>query len=922
MSTVLEQRAKQIFEEAVELESAARAAFVREQCAQDGKLRGRVEELLMAAESGGNFLRAEPASLSGAGDQVGDQIGPYTLLERLGEGGFGTVFLAEQHTPVQRRVALKLLKLGMDSRAVLARFALERQALAAMDHPHIARIFDAGVTATGRPYFSMEYVAGRPITSYCDEQHARIEARIGLMLQVCAAVGHAHTKGIVHRDIKPANVLVSTIDGKALVKVIDFGIAKAVDSGLAGGEALTEQAQSPGTPEYMSPEQAGSTGDIDTRSDVYSLGALLYELMVGAPPFRPVDLRGKTSDEIRRIVREVDPPLASARARALSPQAFAHLAELRSSKPEALKAMLVGELDWIAARALEKARSRRYSSADALQADLQCLLDGRVVAAVPPSTGYRLRKLVLRHRAAVLSSVAVAVTLLLGTIGTSIGWMRTVEARRATEEQRDISLATAEILIKDMLSGVDPSYEAGGSEVTVREMLDRAVTRLDSPEALGQVQSRSRMVVESAVRCAAARAYRALGLSDAALAQAEHAEALARSAPSPQPGLLSNALIELAEVRLHNFEPESALLATREATQLRLREQGARSLGYAEALSAQARAHSLAGEFETADELTQHSLKLYSELCGERSSPAAILLTELGRIRVKRGQAGDGILLLDRAAEVFRELFGAQHVFYVRNRISAGTAAMHNKDWSSAENYFRDANVQLARCYGDHHPELRHGRTQLAYVCIQQGTFAEAEALLSVNVQEARSVEGRQVLPYQNSLSLLANVHTRLGMHPQALQELEELEHNMRTAGNGGFGAWLVETTRAERVRTHVRVLQALLQSGGSVANDSSWAEQCLATMARLEQDLLGSFWALESDKAGTTRALFASESYRCKIARGLVELYALWAALQSVHSEGSHTGYAASELECWLHKLELLRERDQDPKLFTKQDP
>ena len=327
------------------------------------------------------------------GEKLGSMVGPYKLLSVLGEGGFGTVYLADQEKPIRRRVALKIIKAGMDTRQVLARFEAERQALAMMDHPNIAKVFDAGSTDSGRSYFAMELVHGEPITDYCDRHKLTLEERLQLFIPVCQAVQHAHQKGIIHRDIKPKNVLVAVVDDRPAPKIIDFGVAKAMAQPLTQQTIYTEQGQLIGTPEYMSPEQAEMSNlDIDTRSDIYSLGVLLYELLTGALPFDRKTLRMAGYDEIRRIIREVEPPKPSTKISTLGEDSQ-NLAANRRIDLQTLRRQLRQELDWIVMRTLEKDRTRRYATAQALAEDVQHYLQHEPVQAGPPGGWYRVRKL-------------------------------------------------------------------------------------------------------------------------------------------------------------------------------------------------------------------------------------------------------------------------------------------------------------------------------------------------------------------------------------------------------------------------------------------------------------------------------------------------------------------------------------------------
>jgi serine/threonine protein kinase/Flp pilus assembly protein TadD len=401
-----------------------RAAYLDQACSDDAVLRARVEGLLGAELGVGNFLRGTPAVLDATADDLisecpGTVIGPYKLLEQIGEGGFGVVFIAEQQQPIRRKVALKVLKPGMDTREVVARFEAERQALALMDHPNIAHVFDGGATAFGRPYFIMELVRGVPISDFCDQNSLSIRERLALFIDVCHAVQHAHQKAIIHRDIKPSNVMVTLNDDKALVKVIDFGIAKATGQQLTDKTLFTNFAQMIGTPLYMSPEQAQmGSQDVDTRSDVYSLGVLLYELLTGTTPFDKARLRTVGYDEIRRIIREEEPPKPSTRIRTIG-QVSTTISMRRKSDAKRLCALFRGELDWIVMKALEKDRNRRYETASAFAADVQRYLRDEPVSACPPSAMYRLQKFIRGNKATltVLASLLVAVSIIAGAIG-------------------------------------------------------------------------------------------------------------------------------------------------------------------------------------------------------------------------------------------------------------------------------------------------------------------------------------------------------------------------------------------------------------------------------------------------------------------------------------------------------------------------
>jgi serine/threonine protein kinase/Tfp pilus assembly protein PilF len=446
-----------------------RQAFVEDACAGKGELRRGVERLLQAHERAGNFLQGNQevaTSDAPVSERPGTVIGPYKLLEQIGEGGFGIVFMAEQQQPIRRKVALKVLKPGMDTRQVIARFEAERQALALMDHPNIARVLDAGQTASGRPYFVMDLVKGVPITEFCDQSQLTPRERLELFVHVCQAVQHAHQKGIIHRDIKPTNVLVTMQDGAALVKVIDFGIAKALGQQLTDKTLFTGFAQMIGTPLYMSPEQAAlSNVDVDTRSDIYSLGVLLYELLTGTTAFDRERFKEAAYDEIRRIIREEEPPRPSMRLSTLAGRVqrtpgtpapsealydVATIATQRKSDPKRLCQLFRGELDWIVMKALEKDRNRRYETAIAFAADVERYLHDEPVQACPPSALYCFRKFTRRNRTglAMAGLIGLFLVLLVG----SIGWTVRDRAARKEEADRDRAARLATIEEKTNLA--------------------------------------------------------------------------------------------------------------------------------------------------------------------------------------------------------------------------------------------------------------------------------------------------------------------------------------------------------------------------------------------------------------------------------------------------------------------------------------
>jgi serine/threonine protein kinase len=468
-----------IFAEALDIaDPGQRAAFLERACADRPELRRHIEELLAAQDDLGSFLARPPVlppspPAAAPGEGPGDRIGPYKLLQKIGEGGMGVVYMAEQEEPVRRKVALKIIKPGMDSRQVVARFEAERHALAMMDHPNIARVIDAGTTqpnpksrhdnqpgvegsefdvrapsirAAGRPYFVMELVYGVPITRFCDEHRLTPRQRLRLFVPVCQAIQHAHQKGVIHRDVKPSNVLVTLYDGKPVPKVIDFGVAKAVDQPLTDRTMFTLFGAFVGTIEYMSPEQAEMNAlGVDTRSDIYSLGALLYELLTGTTPLgRP---QGAALDEVLRRIREEEPPRPSLRVGGTD--ALADVAAARGAEPARLAKLLRGELDWIVMKCLEKDRSRRYETASDLARDVDRYLHGEPVEAGPPSAGYRLRKYARRHWPAFATAASFVALLLAATAVSAWLAVRATRAEREASSARDAAALYRELLLLD-----------------------------------------------------------------------------------------------------------------------------------------------------------------------------------------------------------------------------------------------------------------------------------------------------------------------------------------------------------------------------------------------------------------------------------------------------------------------------------------
>ena len=493
---------KEIFTAAIGMEdSTKRDAYLQDVCGDNDELRQRIERLVasegqdqgqglspldnMVEAFGPAVTVARPEAINetlGTNDRdVAEprQIGPYKLLEQIGQGGFGTVYMAEQTAPVRRKVAVKILKPGMDSKEVITRFEAERQALAMMDHPNISRVIDGGTTETGRPYFVMELVRGVPVTEYCDEARLTTDERLELFIDICRAVQHAHQKGIIHRDLKPSNVLVTMHDDKAVPKVIDFGIAKAVNQQLTDRTLFTGYQQMLGTPLYMSPEQAQMSGiDVDTRSDVYSLGVMLYELLTGTTPFDRETMSKANFDDLRRMIREQEPPRPSTRVTTLKAEARTTMADRRRVDQRRVSDELRGELDWIVMKSLEKDRTRRYESASALAADLQRYLDDEPVLACPPSVTYRTSKFIRHHR---VFLIAAALILLASVTGTIVSARQAIRAHEA-EQQSSANYELARGVVDDMYTQIAEKWlsEKGDATELQREFLGKAMAFYES----------------------------------------------------------------------------------------------------------------------------------------------------------------------------------------------------------------------------------------------------------------------------------------------------------------------------------------------------------------------------------------------------------------------------------------------------------
>ncbi len=696
----------------------------------------RVAELL--GENEGSVASDRGPHDDSRADSAGAQLGRYTLLEQIAEGGMGTVWLAEQREPIRRRVAVKVIKFGMDTSQVMARFDAERQALAVMDHPHIAKVFDAGSTDAGRPYFVMEYIRGVPILEYCDQQKADTMGRLSLFVGVCQAIQHAHQKGVIHRDIKPSNVLVTMHDGVPVPKVIDFGIAKATSSELTQQTLFTQHRQVLGTPAYMSPEQAEMTGtDIDTRSDIYSLGVMLYELLTGTTPFDNDELVTSGFAEMVRTIREVDPPKPSARISTLGIHRQ-HVANLRSVESNQLGPLLRGELDWIAMKCLEKDRSRRYDTANALADDVQRHLDVEPVLACPPSARYRLRKFVRRNRGQVIASCAVAFVLLLGLVVSSIGWRWALDEKLLADEARSeeaVARTNAELLVRFMgetLGGIGPSVAKGRDTTMLREMMDRAAQRIERGELDIAPEAKARL------SGTIGRIYRELAAYGQARKLLEPALTLARDTFGGDHAEVARAINSLATLEYVEGSLAAAETLHREALAmyLRLFPAGGQRVAGAQcqlAILLQAR-----GQLPEAEGLYRSALEIYEQIFAGDHESVAWCKQALGALLSVSGDATAAEPFCRESLAMYRRLFpgdGPQ----VATGLGHLAIMLHGRrDLEGAEAHYRESLAMNQRLFSGDHPNVATGLNCLAMVLRDRQQLAEAARLFVESMEMSR----------------------------------------------------------------------------------------------------------------------------------------------------------------------------------------
>jgi non-specific serine/threonine protein kinase/serine/threonine-protein kinase len=868
------QRLKELFLAAADLHSAGeRLALLDRECGSDVELRQQLEALLRAHDDSAGVPDAgDDAGPSEAprppAEDVGTRIGPYKLLQQIGEGGMGTVYMAEQDEPVHRHVALKIIKPGMDSQQIIARFEAERQALALMDHPNIAKVFDAGTTASGRPYFVMELVKGMPLTRFCDERRLGLRERLELTVPVSQAVQHAHQKGIIHRDLKPSNVLVALYDGRPVPKVIDFGLAKATGPKLTERTLFTVFGAVVGTLEYMAPEQAEVNQlDVDTRADIYSLGVLLYELLTGSTPLERGRLKKAALLEVLRLIREHEPPRPSVRLSSL--ETLASVAAMRSTEPAKLTKLVRGELDWIVMKCLEKDRERRYETATGLARDLERYLADEPVQACPPSAAYRLRKLARRHRTALLTAAAFAGLLLVAVV---VSTWQAVEARRAeavavterdqkdaqwrraeaaeasakaerdrnvaekTRADQEAAVATAvkQFLQDDLLRQADSHQQADRQfapdpDVKVRTLLDRAAAGIDK-------RFPNQPLVAAAIREALGDAYVGIGAYAQAVQHLRAALALRTTHQGQDHRETLSALQRLAYAYLRAGQPAESIhlfeqMRAQEAKYpVRNRpDDGILLRGLGMAYRAQ-------GKFAQAASLLEKALALYKQLDGDEHPHTLAAMNDLGVAYQDQGKYAEAAALYEKMLAIDRRLRGDTHpdTLAAMNRLVSVYMNL-DKDAQAEELCVKALEIRR-QVLGDEHPNTSSSRANLAGLFKRQGRFAEAEALDTKALEASRRVLGAEHPHTLTGMGNLANTYYVQGKYGQAEKlQRERLEASRRVLGSD-----------------HPDTLYALLGLGMNLRDQGRYADAA----PLLTQALEGGRRKLGPDHPATLRAM------------------------------------------------------------------
>jgi non-specific serine/threonine protein kinase/serine/threonine-protein kinase len=744
-----------LFGEALEVSREQRTAFLDKACSGAPELRRAVEALLAENDRLTGFMSDSPhlqpqgEAWTQAADERQDSttvdvtphapedgsegavLGHYRLLEKIGEGGMGEVWLAEQKEPVRRRVALKLIRAGMNTREVMARFESERQALALMEHPAIARVLDAGSTKQGMPYFVMEYIAGVRITAYCDNHRLSTRQRLELFVHVCEGVQHAHQKAIIHRDLKPSNILVTEVDGRPVPKIIDFGVAKALGQKLTADTLYTHVGALIGTPEYMSPEQASFSGeDIDTRSDIYSLGIILYELLAGSTPLQ---LRKASLEQFLKKLREEDVPKPSTRIRTQDPATSTETARKRGTAPAMLVRQIRGELDAIALKALEKDRSRRYATASDFAADIGRYLTNQPVVAVAPSLAYRAKKFARRYRVGLITASAFVLVLI---VATAVSIVQSIRARR----EAAVAQAVNDFLQNDLLGQASASSQVEGGvkpdpKITVRTVLDRAAQKID-----GKFDRQPE--VEVALRNTMATAYIDLGLYPEARKQLERGLELGRRTLGTENPATLAAVHDLGLVAEEEGKYVEAEALDRQALDAQRRVLGPKNLQTLRSMLDLATTYMNEGKFGDAEKLYLETLAIQTEVLGPNNSDRVLTMNNLADVYMDEAKYPQAETLLSEALAIDQRVLGPDHPETLATMNNLANAELYQGKTAQSEKLHTQALEISKRVLGPDHPHTLNAMVALANDYMEEGKYAAADALDSQALADAKRVAG------------------------------------------------------------------------------------------------------------------------------------------------------------------------------------
>jgi serine/threonine protein kinase/Tfp pilus assembly protein PilF len=898
---------------ALETPADKRLELLDAMCVGDPSLRQRLETRLAARQKAGPSPPPDASAVAATikldlpvaeDEAVGKTIGRYKLLEKVGEGGCGVVYVAEQTEPVRRRVALKVIKLGMDTRQVVARFEAERQALAMMDHPNIAKVLDAGATENGRPFFVMELVRGIKMTDYCDQNNLTTKARLDLFIKVCQAIQHAHQKGIIHRDIKPSNILVTIHDSVAVPKVIDFGIAKATEGRLTDATVYTQLHQFVGTPAYMSPEQAEMSGlDIDTRSDIYSLGVLLYELLTGSTPFDPYLLVVSGIDSMRKTIRELEPVRPSTRLGALKGAELTTTAKRRSTEISKLLHQLKGDLDWIVMKCLEKDRSRRYETANGLAADLKRHLNFEPVVARPPSASYRFQKAFRRNKLAFSAAGLVTLALVLGLVGTAYGLRKAFIARdgetaaRLASQREAARAKTAEAQVRaraDELKTVS-DFQAGMlSQIDVTEAGVKLMKDIRDRFAAALAEAKPPLPEAERVRRTAEleTELRSVNATDTAATMIDEtiikpAIATIDKQFTNQPVVdasLRQTLAYLLYRQLGRYDEARPLLER--ALESRRRVLGEEDPDTLVSIDMMGILLQRQGKLAEAEPYFREALEKRRRVLGKEDPQTLISMSQMGVLLWDQGKLAEAEPYFREALEKMRRVLGEEHPYTLETIANLGTLLWDQGKLAEAEPYYRESVEKYRRLLGEEDGDTLTSIGNLGSLLQAQGKLAEAEPFLREVLEKHRRVLGEEH-PYTLIwIDQMASLLLDQGRPAEALTMLAPIADKFRTAFTDSHAF------RVARVLTHLGRARA------GLAKDS--ADFALAEASLLEAH--GIFVKTPGHMPKDTR----------DCTQALADFYAVW---DKADPGKGHDAKAAE----WKAEVEAMNGTAQNPQTNAK---